>query len=253
MPEEQSPAGSHRLLSLAEKMHEKDYRDGYVAAHTRQVLAKQMREFRGDKSQTEFADLLDKRQTMVSRLENPNYSGWTVSTILEVASKLDVAAFVRFANFPTFLKYSGDLSESALRPQSYNREQVDDFARAEVAEEILKEQGMVQYSIYNPDINFRGFYDLARFPNLLTMTQLSNVAWSTAVAPNEQSEVAGLRRDLAETKKENAKLRADVERQAAEIRYLRETFGGHKEATPGIDFPQFGTGVQSRRLGYAPY
>lgn len=70
MPGEQSPAVSHRLLNLAEKMHDKQYRDGYVAAHTRQMLAKQMREFRGAMPQTEFAELIHKRQTMVSRLEN---------------------------------------------------------------------------------------------------------------------------------------------------------------------------------------
>jgi hypothetical protein len=63
MLEKQNPADSHRLISLADKMHDKKYRDGYVATHTRQVLAKQMREFRGDMPQTEFAELIDKRQT----------------------------------------------------------------------------------------------------------------------------------------------------------------------------------------------
>jgi len=122
-----SSADSHRLVRLAEKMHDKEYRDGYVAAHTRQVLAKQMREFRGDKSQTDFADEIDKRQTIVSRLENPNYSGWSLNTLFEIASKLNVAVFVRFVDFPTFLKYSGDQSEAALHPAPYDGQQVDDF------------------------------------------------------------------------------------------------------------------------------
>jgi hypothetical protein len=132
----QNPVDSHRLMRLAQKMHHKGYRDGYVVAHTRQVLAKQMREFRGTMPQTEFAELLDKRQTVVSRLENPNYSGWTLGTLLEIASKLDVAVFVRFVDFPTFLKYTGVQTENAMRPAAYDPRQLDEFARSESIEEL---------------------------------------------------------------------------------------------------------------------
>ena len=135
-PNEPSLVYSHRLVRLAEKMHDKGYRDGYVAAHNRQVLAKQMREFRGEKSQTDFAQKIDKRQTIVSRLENPNYSGWTLGTLFEIASKLDVAVFVRFVDFPTFLKYTGNQSESALHPAQYDQQQVDDFARYATQSEV---------------------------------------------------------------------------------------------------------------------
>jgi hypothetical protein len=127
-------------------MHDKKYRDGYVAAHNRQVLAKQMREFRGDKSQTEFAELIDKRQTIVSRLENPNYSGWTLGTLFEMASKLNVAVFVRFVDFPTFLKYSGQQSEAALHPAVYDQQQVDDFALSEAKIDEPKEAAKEEIS-----------------------------------------------------------------------------------------------------------
>lgn len=120
MDDEHRHAASHRLQRLAEKIRDKGYRDTYVGSHTRQVLARQMREFRGDRPQTEFGELLGKKQTVVSRLEDPSYSGWSLRTILEVASKLNVAVFVRFVDFPTFLKYTEDLSEAALRPEPYN-------------------------------------------------------------------------------------------------------------------------------------
>src|SRR5579862_6112937 len=125
MDGERAPAGSHRLSRLAEQMHDKRYRDGYVAAHTRRTLAQQMRKFRGEESQAAFAEVLGKRQTVVSRLENPSYSGWTLRTLFEVAQALDVAVLVRFVDFPTFLKYSDDLSESALRPQPYDKGSTD--------------------------------------------------------------------------------------------------------------------------------
>jgi hypothetical protein len=136
MAKEPNHVNSHRVARLAEKMHDKEYRDGYVVAHNRQVLAKQMREFRGDKPQTEFADLIGKKQTVVSRLENPSYSGWTLGTLFEIASKLNVAVFVRFVDFQTFLKYSGAQSESALCPAPYDPLQLDDFAQAESLREL---------------------------------------------------------------------------------------------------------------------
>jgi hypothetical protein len=136
MHERSSFADSPRLQRLAEKMHDKGYRDGYVASHARQVLAKQMREFRGEMSQSEFGEELGKPQTIVSRLENPSYSGWSLRTLIEVARRLNVAVFVRFVNFATFLKYSGDMSVSALHPEPYDQERLDQFVRAELDRQV---------------------------------------------------------------------------------------------------------------------
>jgi hypothetical protein len=119
---------SHRLSRVARKMRgRKAYRDSYVASHTRQFLARQMREFRGDQSQTEFGALLDKQQTVVSRLEDPNYGKWTLQTLFDVASKLEVAVVVRFVDFPTFLGLTNDRSKAALSPASYDQAKVDEF------------------------------------------------------------------------------------------------------------------------------
>ncbi|SRR6266496_1149103 len=131
MDGERGPADSRRLSSLAEKFRDKRYRDGYIAAHTRSVLARQMRNFRGELSQAEFGAQIDKRQTVVSRLESAAYGGWSLRTMLDIARKRNVAVLVRFVDFPTFLKYSGDLSESALRPASYEQDVIDEIAKAE--------------------------------------------------------------------------------------------------------------------------
>jgi hypothetical protein len=89
--EEYLTAPSSRLARLAREFRDKAFRDTYVASHTRRFLARQMRKFRGEMSQSEFGDLIGKQQTIVSRLENPNYSGWTLSTLFEIASKLNIA------------------------------------------------------------------------------------------------------------------------------------------------------------------
>lgn len=87
-----------------------------------------MRDFRGDKPQGEFGAEIGKRQTVISRLENPIYGGWSLRTMLEIARKLNLAVFCRFVDFPTFLKLSDDLSEAALRPKPYNAEIVSHWA-----------------------------------------------------------------------------------------------------------------------------
>lgn len=133
-------AASHRLASLAEKFHDKQYRDSYVASHNRGVLAQQMRNFRGDLSQADYAEKLGKQKTVIGRLENPSYTGWSLRTMLEVARKENVAVLVRFVDFPTFVGFTGDLSESALRPAPYDPTAVDVF--------VVNQTDIVQFSYW---------------------------------------------------------------------------------------------------------
>jgi hypothetical protein len=119
---------SQRLRNLVERFRDKAYRDSYIAGYTRRFLARQMRKFRGDTSQEEFGDLIGKQQTVVSRLEDPNYGKWTLQTLFDVAAKLNLAVLIRFVDVPTFLKYTEEsASEDAFRPLSYDEttEQID--------------------------------------------------------------------------------------------------------------------------------
>ncbi len=120
---------SHRIARLAQKLANKDYRDAYVSGQLRVWLADQVRALRGDLSQAEFGELIGKPQTVVSRLEDPDYGKLTLQTLLEVASKLDVALIVRFVDHATFLQVTNDFSEAALRPARYNQEAIDDLAQ----------------------------------------------------------------------------------------------------------------------------
>jgi hypothetical protein len=122
------PVDFHRAVRLAHKFRDKEYRDTYVEAHSRRFLAHQMREFRGDASQTEFGERIDKSQTIVSRLEDANYSGWSLRTLFEVAQSLNVAAIVRFVDFPTFLRRTDDQSDAAVKPAAYDSSAVEECA-----------------------------------------------------------------------------------------------------------------------------
>jgi hypothetical protein len=144
---EQDLATLQRLAGLSEEFHDKRYRDGYVAAHTRSVLARQMRNFRGELTQAEFGAQIGKRQTVISRLESSAYGGWGLRTMLEIAQKRNVALFCRFVDFPTFLKYTNDLSDGALLPQPYDEAAVDRLV--EEVERIARDNALKE--IFEPE------------------------------------------------------------------------------------------------------
>lgn len=129
MPDGQHRASSHRLTRLAPKLADKAYRNSYVAHQTRQFLARQVRKLRGDKSQTEFGELLGKPQSVVSRLEDPNYGKWALQTLFDVAASLDRAVIVRIVDYPTFLRFTSDMTDAAARPKAYEQDAVDSLAQ----------------------------------------------------------------------------------------------------------------------------
>jgi hypothetical protein len=151
MDDERDLVASHRFFSLAEKFHNKDYRDGYVAAHTRGVLARQMRNFREELPQADFAAKIGKQKTVVSRLENPAYSGWSLRTMLEIARKENVAVFVRFVDFPTFLKYSDDMSDAAMRPRSYDQREIDTLAYIDEHRDSSSSRTTINITAFKPE------------------------------------------------------------------------------------------------------
>ena len=113
---------SPRSISLWKKFCNKKYRDGYVSSHIKKFLAHQITALRGEKSQTEFGEIIGKPQSVVCRLESPNYGKYSLQTLLDVASKLNVALIVRFVDFPTFLKGTRDFSDEAIRPRAYEEQ-----------------------------------------------------------------------------------------------------------------------------------
>ena len=107
---------------LFEKLNRKRYRDAYVAEQVRSGIAYQIRALREqrDMQQGEFAEALGKPQSVVSRLENPDYGKLSLSTLLEVASTFDVALIVKYVSFPEFLRLTRDVSPEALKVDSFN-------------------------------------------------------------------------------------------------------------------------------------
>lgn len=102
------------------KFARKAYRDGYLETRVRNGIAAQVRGLREKLklNQTEFGKLIGKPQTVVSRLENPDYGRLNVNSLLDVARGANVALVVQFVSYPEFLARTGDGSTAALQPET---------------------------------------------------------------------------------------------------------------------------------------
>lgn len=126
------------LLKKLKKLTRKDYRNGYMQSRVRSNIAYQILALRKKfgMSQTEMAEKTGKKQSVISRLEDPEYGRVTLGSLLDIASSLDVALLVQFVSYPDFLERTSDMSEAALQPEtideSMNRLAVDQFRQNEM-------------------------------------------------------------------------------------------------------------------------
>ena len=83
---------------FADELAEKEMRHAYLSAQTRTKLINQIRTIRNQRgwSQGQFAEVLGKPQSNVSRLENREYGSFTLNTLFELASAFDVGLIVEF-------------------------------------------------------------------------------------------------------------------------------------------------------------
>jgi len=91
---------------LKEKFKEKLYRDAYIKRSNREYLAYKIRKIRGTKTQTEFADMLGTKASVISRLEDPNYEGISLNTVTEIAAKSGLAVYIEIVMPNEFIELS---------------------------------------------------------------------------------------------------------------------------------------------------
>jgi transcriptional regulator with XRE-family HTH domain len=114
---------------LAEQFKKEKFRKSYFARQLKVFLAAQIRALRGEKTQAEFGELIGKPQSVVARLEKESYGKVNLQTLIDIASRLDIALIIRFVNFPMFLEWTKDYSPSALAPQSYANAATESYRR----------------------------------------------------------------------------------------------------------------------------
>lgn len=102
-------------------LDDKEYRDASISANIFSWIAYQIRELREQRglTQTDLANLLGKRQSVVSRLESSGEKGLSLNTLLELASALDIALVLKFVPFSRFLREYEDVSPEAMKVEKY--------------------------------------------------------------------------------------------------------------------------------------
>lgn len=108
-----------------DRLRRKPYREAYVEENVRTGIAYQIRALREKRgwSQKKFAEVLGKPQSVLSRIEDPDYGKLSVQTLLEVAAALDLALLVQFSDFPEFIQRMADVSPDGLNRQSFSPRQ----------------------------------------------------------------------------------------------------------------------------------
>lgn len=101
-----------------------DYRVAYADSFLDAWIALQIRTIREQRGMTqkELAGALDTTQTAISRLESANYSGRTISTLKNVASKLDCRLKVSLETYGSLIGEADNLSTEFLRRPSFKEE-----------------------------------------------------------------------------------------------------------------------------------
>lgn len=113
----------HRA-KLLKKLKNKRYRNAYAAAHTKAIVPFQIRILREQRgwSQAKLAKLAKTTQAAISRLEDPDYGGISISTLLKLASCFDNALLVKFVPFSKLLLEYADKSAEALTTKTFEEE-----------------------------------------------------------------------------------------------------------------------------------
>jgi hypothetical protein len=111
---------------VSEDLSDKEFRDEFVADQIRLRIATLIRALREqpdrDWSQTELGKRMGKLQSVVSRLEDPDYGKWSLQTLLEVARAFDLPLWVDFPEWDEWLRLINDVPNSTTRRQSFNAE-----------------------------------------------------------------------------------------------------------------------------------
>ena len=99
---------------IVHSLEDKEYRDAIVEESINQGIAFQIRATRASRgwTQDELGSRADKKQSEISRLEDPDYEGYTLKTLTRLASAFDVALIVKFVPFSTLVD---EMSNPGLR------------------------------------------------------------------------------------------------------------------------------------------
>jgi transcriptional regulator with XRE-family HTH domain len=144
---------------LISRLHNKEARDAVVEQEILAGLPFQIRALRRDRgwSQHQLAERLGMTQEGVSRLENPNYGRFSLSTLTRLASAFDVALVVRFQPFSALVDWVTDPHRDTLSVPDFDHDRgLLDIERS--ASETSSGRAVLIRHIDHQTLNYRKNY-----------------------------------------------------------------------------------------------
>jgi len=144
---------------LVNELKDPIYRQAFIEAHTKDTVAFQLRKMREARGWTQgqlavkaFGD--SKLQSAVSRLENPDYGKYSVSTLLNLAHVFDVGLVVRFAPFSEVVDWDLSKSEFTLEPPAFAQDKALEVSTPTAAPTLAPQQTNIFMIHAAPPVGF---------------------------------------------------------------------------------------------------
>jgi len=128
--------GPFRLnSSIIRDLTNDEFRHEYMMDQVRSYIAFQIRALReqpGRKwSQVDLADRCGKKQSVISRLEDPDYGKLSLQSLLEIAIAFDLPLLVQFVEWEDWLPRMNNQSPSGMRKMSFNADRLLRLSQSE--------------------------------------------------------------------------------------------------------------------------
>jgi transcriptional regulator with XRE-family HTH domain len=139
---------------------DKDYRDSYLEGFVKGSIALQIRALREKfgLSQVDFAKKMGMTQSVVSRLEDAEYGGVSVNTLLKVAKENGVALNIGFSDYLSVVH--ADLKPSIVDDIFETIQKIEQYNSSAVSEtSVYSDNSTVIFILINNDVPVARTYD----------------------------------------------------------------------------------------------
>jgi transcriptional regulator with XRE-family HTH domain len=124
-------SGSPWSSELVHELSDTEFRQEYMMDRVRSYIAFQIRTLREQRcwNQADLAKAAGKTQSVISRLEDPDYGKLSLQSCLEIAVAFDIPLLVQFVEWDDWLTRMSNLSPSALRKRSFDADRLLEIHR----------------------------------------------------------------------------------------------------------------------------
>ena len=128
--------------SFKEELKDEEYRYGYAESFLNSSIATQLAVIRDQRGMTQeqLADLVGTKQTGISRIENANYSGWSIKMLKKIARALGCRLRVSFETFGTLLDEDKNFNEESLKRPKFEDDRIFFPIASQVPDELRPAQ-----------------------------------------------------------------------------------------------------------------